>query len=104
MDLATREDFLALQNQVKELKETIMRMSMSLSLPDVLYVKDVARMEDLSISGIKKSPWLLPDFGQSEYPEGRCRWSIKKVEAWRAIPVKTRESMYFTHLKNLGVI
>lgn len=104
MELATREDFLALQNQVKELKECIMRMSSSLSLPDVLYVKDVAQLEDLSISGIKKNPWLLPDFGKSEYPDGRCRWSTKKVQEWRAIPVKTRETMYFTHLKNLGVI
>ena len=100
MELATKADFDCLQKKVEELTECIRRMSSSLSLPDVLYVSDIARMEDLSISGIKKSPWLLPDFGRSEYPEGRCRWTTRTVNEWRSIPVATRISMWRTHQEN----
>lgn len=102
MDLATREDFEALRKQVDDLTACVLRMSASLSLPDVLYVSDIARLEDLSISGIKKTPWLLPDFGESEYPNGRTRWTTRKVMEWRAIPVATRLSMWRTYLENKG--
>jgi len=100
MELATKQDFDNLAAMVKDLSIAIERMSESLSLPDVLYTSDVALIEDLSISGIKKCPWLLPDFGVSEYPTGPCRWSAKTVREWRSIPAKTRFSMWQQQTKN----
>ena len=100
MELATKDDFEALRRQVDDLTTCVLRMSASLNLPDVLYVSDIARLEDLSISGIKKAPWLLPDFGKSEYPEGRCRWTTATVRQWRSIPVATRISMWRTSMEN----
>ena len=101
MELATKEDFDALNKKVDDLTATVLRMNEQLHLSDVLYVKDIAKMEDLSVSGIKKAPWLLPDFGESEYPNGHTRWSVKKVREWRDIPVKTRLSMWHTHIRNV---
>lgn len=100
MDLATKQDFDELQKKIDDLTACVLRMSSSLSLPDVLYVSDLAKIEDLSVTGIKKSPWLLPDFGVSEYPEGRCRWTTETVRRWRAIPVSTRLSMWLTRIQN----
>ena len=102
MDLATKEDYIVLTKKVEDLTACVMRMSAALSLPDVLYVSDIARLEDLSISGIKKTPWLLPDFGESEDPNGRTRWTTRKGMEWRAIPVATRLSMWRTYLENKG--
>ena len=100
MELATKQDFDALTAQIKDLSIAIERMSESLSLPDVLYTSDLALIENLSISGIKKNPWLLPDFGVSEYPTGPCRWTTKKVREWREIPVKDRFSMWQQRTRN----
>lgn len=100
MDLATREDYEALKAEIEEMRACLNSIRAKLVMPEVLYVSDVAKLEDLSISGIKKSPWLLPNFGVSEYPGGRCRWTYDTVRRWRDIPVKERVSMWRTYRSN----
>lgn len=100
MELATREDYEALKAQLDEMRSALNAISAKLVMPDVLYVSDLAKIEDLSVPGIKKSPWLLPNFGESEYPGGRVRWTSKTVREWRSIPVKDRISMWETYTAN----
>lgn len=99
MDLATKDDFDVLARELGEIRDLLGVVQESVLAPDVLYVKDVAKVERLSVSGVKKEPWLLPNFGISEYP-GRTRWSFKTVREWRQIPVKTRHSMWLTKMGN----
>lgn len=100
MELATKEDYEVLKKKLDDMLLEISMLNTKLALCDVLYVSDVARIEGLSVSGIKKSPWLLPDFGVSQYPDGRVRWTTEKVREWRAIPVLDRISMYRTWNRN----
>lgn len=100
MDLATKEDIDALKASIADIFKCMSDMRQKLVISDVLYVSDIARIEDLSVSGIKKCPWLLPNFGKSEYPEGRVRWTTETVKKWRTIPVSERISMYRQYMRN----
>ena len=100
MELATREDFDALRSQIDSLTDLVKFLSRQVKASSVLYVSDVASMERMSVTQLKREPWLMPDFGQSEYPTGRCRWSLEKYESWRSIPVSQRKSMWDTRVEN----
>lgn len=99
MELATKEDYDVLAGQLDEIRGLMSVLTESVMAPDVVYVSDIAKVERLSVSGIKKEPWLLPNFGEGEYP-GRARWSFKTYREWRQIPVRTRHSMWLTRLEN----
>lgn len=43
--------------------------------------------------------YLLPRFGESGYPTGKCRWDTEEYLRWRKIPPEERRQMYFEHLK-----
>ena len=94
MELATKEDYEVLKKKLDDMLLEVSMINTKLALRDVLYVSDVARIEGLSVTGIKKSPWLLPDFGVSQYPDGRVRWTADKVREWRERPILERISAY----------
>lgn len=102
MEIATKDDFDALAKDIDEMKALLSILQEKTLLPSVVYVSDIAKVERLSITGIKKEPWLLPNFGISEYP-GRARWSFDTYREWRSRPVKERHRAYLTHLRNMGI-
>lgn len=100
MELATKQDFDSLRKQLDQLTDLVKILGRQVKASNVLYVSDIASMERMSVTQIKREPWLLPDFGQSEYPTGRCRWSLEKYEGWRSLPVSQRKSMWDTRVEN----
>lgn len=100
MELATKQDFDSLRKQLDQLTDLVKILGRQVKVSTVLYVSDIASLERMSVTQIKREPWLLPDFGQSEYPTGRCRWSLEKYEDWRSLPVAQRKSMWDTKVDN----
>jgi len=100
MELATKEDYEILKKKLDDMLIEISMINTKLALRDVLYVSDVARIEGLSVSGIKKSPWLLPDYGKSQYPDGRVRWTADKVREWREKSILDRINGYRALMAN----
>lgn len=101
MELATKQDFDSLRRQLDQLTDLVKILGRQVKASSVLYVSDVAAMERMSVTQLKREPWLMPNFGLSDYPTGRCRWSLESYEAWRAIPVSQRKSMWDTKVQNI---
>lgn len=93
MDLPTREDFENLRTELASIKELLFKVLEYNGAPDVVNVRFVAKVENLSVSGIRKQPWLLPDYGRSEYP-GEARWRYETFVKWRNIPVSSRRTAW----------
>ena len=99
MEIATKQDFDAMQARLDQLTEYVSLLSEKALMPDVVYLQDIARVEGLSVPGLKKQPWLIPNFGESEYP-GHKKWKYQTFRQWRNIPVMERKSMWDTHIRN----
>lgn len=51
--------------------------------PDTVRVKDIYLELDCARSTIWEKRWLLPYFGQSQYPTGPARWDEEIWESWK---------------------
>lgn len=73
-----------------------------LTVNNTVDIKDIARMEGTSLSQIRsgRERYLLPNFGESDYPEGKIRWTWDTYLKWKAIPVKDRQEAYHKMLKS----
>lgn len=65
-------------------------------------IKDIARIEGTSLSQIRsgRERYLLPNFGKSDYPDGRIRWRMDTFLAWRKIPIEERKRSYTKMLQS----
>lgn len=95
--------------EITEMKQTLADLQMAVALlvertgcNNTVNITDIARMEGTSVSQLRKGGaerYLLPNFGVSEYPDGKTRWSIATYMAWHQIPVAERKASYLKHLR-----
>jgi len=45
-------------------------------------VADIARMMGCAVNTVKNKPFLLPNFGLSDFPSGRRKWRLETVMKW----------------------
>ena len=102
MEIASKQDFDALQEQVVELRKVIDMMLTRIDAPKVVKVEDICRIEGVSKSQINgKEKYLLPRFGESAYPEGVRRWDLEEYLDWRSINPRERYRMWQQHLEQV---
>ena len=102
MEIASKQDFDALQAQVAELKNVINVMLARIDAPKVVKVEDICKIEGVSKSQINgKEAYLLPRFGVSGYPVGVRRWDLDEYMEWRKIPAAQRYRMWQQHLEQV---
>lgn len=102
MEIASKQDFDALQEQVVELKNMINVMLNRIDAPKVVKVEDIAKMEGVSKSQLNgKEQYLLPRFGVSAYPVGVRRWDLQEYLEWRSINPEIRYQMWKEHLEQV---
>ncbi|MBQ7282626.1 MAG: hypothetical protein IJR16_07600 [Spirochaetales bacterium] len=102
MEIASKQDFDALQEQVVELKNIINVMLNRIDAPKVVKVEDIAKMEGVSKSQLNgKEQYLLPRFGVSAYPVGVRRWDLQEYLEWRSINPEIRYQMWKEHLEQV---
>lgn len=95
--------------EINEMKKTLEDLQTVFSLlvertgcNSTVNITDIARMEGTSVSQLRKGGaerYLLPNFGVSEYPDGKIRWSIATYMSWHSIPVEERKRAYLKHLR-----
>ena len=96
VDLATKQDYDALSSQVSMLKDELTLLRSMLLMPKVVKIKDIARMERVSVPYLyAKGRYLLPRFGVSAYDEGTVRWDLDEYLKWREIPQEKRLEMWW---------
>ena len=87
------EDLVRIEKKIDILTEKIELMSSLAKVPETVSVADIAKLNGLSRTDIAyNKPYLLPDFGKSEFPVGKKRWTIEKYHAWEAIPLEKRKA------------
>lgn len=95
IDVATKEDFLHLEKKISQMQEALKLIVQMGKLPDVVRIKDIARMENVSETLIRgRCRYLLPRFGVSAYEDGSARWPLDEYLEWRKIDPKERKWMW----------
>lgn len=63
-------------------------------------IDDIAKIEGVSNSSIRhREKYLLPRFGESGYPDGRCRWDFDEYLEWRKRPPEERKRAWEQSLR-----
>lgn len=77
----------------------------NINIPECIDVKFIYNKLDISKSKIYDSPWLLPNFGISDYTSGKKRWKWEtwvswnnrdeatRKKEWDLLPHKTKEQI-----------
>jgi hypothetical protein len=99
MEIPSLSDFQRLEYELSEVKTILQLFATKASLPQVIKVADIARIENVSVSQLwKNERYLLPRFGQSAFPEGSARWSLEEYLEWRHQDPKARHRAWMSHL------
>ena len=95
MNIPTTEDFSRLENKVS-LLANLLEVVLLTKGTEPLSVKDISQREGISYKNIYKSSYrhYLPQFGVSEFPDGKVRWKLDTYLDWIAIPISQRKSMW----------
>lgn len=79
-DLRRRVD--ELSDQAALIENRLRYLIAVLPVKKVLKVVDVARMQGITQVSIRQKPWLLPNFGESDYEDKPTRWNVESVMDW----------------------
>lgn len=94
------------QQRILEQQEFIMN---NIKVPECIDIKYIAYKLDLSTSSIYASPWLMPNFGVSDYTTGKkrwkwstwCKWTERsetvRRDEWIGLPLKTKKKIQNTN-------
>lgn len=100
VQLPTLDDYKALEAKVDRLECLLEQISKHIKAPQVVTVADICSIEGVSKSQIMyREAYLLPNFGESEYPDGVKRWNWTTYMSWREIPADQRRALYEQHLE-----
>lgn len=102
MDIPTLDDLKRVEDKIDNLMALVTNVVNNANGRKVVTVSDICEMEGVSKTQILgKELYLLPNFGQSEYPVGTTRWNIETYLNWRGIPVAQRHQMMVKHLDHV---
>lgn len=88
--------------------ETLLRMVVnSITLPQTVSIADISRILGVSVSNLRTTQcYLLPNWGKSEFPDGKFRWKydtfLAHINSGTPEELKeryTREMVYETRKK-----
>lgn len=99
VDLATKQDIEELKALIELQNQLIHRMIKSRHENETVDVKAICSMKAMSRTDLMRKPYLMPNFGESEYP-GRRRWNLSTYEEWEKEPVNSRERRWRTMVSN----
>lgn len=94
VDFATKQDIEELKGIVQRQSELLGLLLKNYKMKSVLTIADICSMKGMSRRSIERAPYLLPNCGVSDFPEGRARWNIETYEKWERIPIETRMQMW----------
>ena len=95
MELPTIEDFNRIETKVT-LLTNLLEIVLLTKGTEPLCAKDIALREGISQKAIYNydNRHYLPNFGVSEFPEGRVRWKLETYMKWSAMTIAERKSMW----------
>lgn len=87
------EELDSLREEVNNLSKLVLHLTSTMGLKKTVSVKDIAEMEGVSVSSLRGNcRYLLPNCGQSQYPDGPTRWDIEVYLSWRSLSPTQRKS------------
>lgn len=95
VEIPTLEEFNELKRDMKLLADEIHLLNLLYGAPPI-DAKEIARREGLSPRSVYHNDYIhyLPNFGVSDYPDGRKRWKFETYMNWIKIPPTERKSMW----------
>lgn len=97
IDFATREDLIRVEKKLDQLLDLLGRT------PKVITVSQIAKELGLAETTLRyKFPWLLPNFGDSQYP-GIKRWDVELWHRWKTEKTADeRKAEYLSHVTTVA--
>ena len=99
VDFATKQDIEELKAIIELQNHLISRMIKINHEDETIDVKAICSLKGISRTDLMRKPYLMPNFGESEYP-GRRRWNLTTYEEWEKESVLSRERRWRAKLAN----
>ncbi len=94
-------DFDKILAELAQMNEKLAFVSLSCRMPETVDIADIVKIKGISRTQImERERYLLPNFGQSQYPDGPTRWDYKVYEDWNRRPIADRKKEYEAFLEN----
>ena len=101
IEIPTKDDFLALQQQTARLQTTLDHILQHTMIPQTITAEEIAKYEGVSRSQIYEAGrYLLPRFGESAFPGGKKRWPFSEYLNWREKDPSDREIQFRANLED----
>lgn len=76
-------DIQQLQNEVRELRQLLALVLEAVNVrPKMISVQGIADKLGVSYMTVKKSPWLLPNWGRTDTTTSQMKWKPETVDEW----------------------
>lgn len=99
--IMTKSDMDKLMAELHNTNTMLKLLLQKTTLPKTISVADIAQMEGVSVTSLtERKPWLLPNFGKSDFSDKKRRWKFETYAAWSEIPEAQRKQMFQTHMLN----
>jgi hypothetical protein len=83
---AVRLEVEPLRDEISSLREQIANTG-----KEIKTIADISREYGYSRRTVERSPWLMPNWGKSDFTGQRKRWKRETYKAWFSVPIITRE-------------
>lgn len=94
-------DFDKILAELAQMNEKLAFVSLSCRMPETVDIADIVKIKGISRTQIiERERYLLPNFGQSQYPDGPTRWDYQVYEDWNRRPIADRKKEYEAFLEN----
>ena len=81
-EIVTKEDLQPILECQKRLEEKLDLLIESLPAKEVYTIGDICRMLQISKNQARSRPYLLPNYGVSDYPGRIRKWRVETYRAW----------------------
>ena len=90
-EILTKEDLEPLLAKLACIEERIGLIERSLPVREVYTIDDICLMLGISRNQARSRPWLLPNYGISEFPGKVKKWRVATYRTWMRIAPRARE-------------
>ncbi len=93
LNLDQLEEIIEMQEQMIQQIQFLLDF---MPVPECVNVKFICSKLKLSKAKVYSSPWLMPNFGKSDYPSATKRWKWDSWEKWQSIDEEKRRSQWLS--------
>jgi hypothetical protein len=94
LKVAVAPDLAAMRDELHALRAEVSTLRAAAPGRKVKTMSDIVRDHGYSRKFVTRHPWLMPNFGRSDFDGQYKRWRPETYQSWYAVPADARRTQY----------